>query len=242
MGHGTPDWWGSEPTETTFQVQDVGELAVRLGSIAAFDRRGNVIWLSSFENGLGEFNYDSQGAGGSVVISTATAHRGAYSCKLTAGSDVLMNAGVMKYLSYPVLSRIGGEIAFTWNTAIDYLLLIHQLWDGSNLYYFAIKLDPSLGKAYYWSSAAAWVEIANLPAWTTSITTYHIAKLVVDLETKKYGYLILDDVGHSLAGISGHTSVSALAPCMLFLVDVYGPGGTNPYIYVDDMIITQNEP
>lgn len=242
MGHGTPDWWGSEPGETTFMVQDVGELAARLGSIDVFDRRGNVVWLSGFENGLGEFYSVTSGAGASVLLSTATAHRGAYSCKLTTGSDIEKMASIMKVIAYPALSKFAGEGAFTWNTGIADLQFLLILYDGTNSYTFAVRFSQALGQIHYLNSAGGWTLIDTLPPWATATYLFQVAKLTVDLETGKYRNLILGDTGYDLSGISGYTVASATQPYLVFSIQLTGPGATNPSIYVDDVIITQNEP
>jgi hypothetical protein len=242
MGHGTPDWWGTEPTATTHKVSDLGELAARLGSIDTFDRRGDVVWLSGFENGLGEFRVVSGGTGASVVISTTATQRGAYSCKLTAGSSAPFLASISKLVPYPALSKFGTEAAFTWNTGISFLTLEMWLYNGTNYTRFAIKFDQVNSKIYYLNSVGGWTEIGNLPPWTTSNWIFHVAKLVVDLEAGVYARLIVDNTTHLFFSISGEVVASAVQPYLYSLVAMEGPGGTNPSIYVDNLIITQNEP
>lgn len=241
MPHGTPDWWGTEPTETIYPLQDVGELAARLGSIDTFDRRGNVIWLSGFESGLGGFVPSTSGTGAAVVVSTTTARTGPYSCKLTAGSDVLELAAIQRFVSYPVLSRFGGEFAFTWDTGIDRLRNEMLVYDGSNLTTFSIRLDETNSKIYYLNSGGGWTEFAALPAWGTEADLFHVGKLVVDLDLGEYVRFILDDTEHDLSGNSGKAEVDATYPHINFSARLTGPGGTNPSIYIDDMIVTQNE-
>jgi len=242
MGHGTPDWWGTEPTATVHKVSDLGELAARLGSIDTFDRRGDVVWLSGFEDGLAEFIPVRTGAGSDRNISTTTACKGAYSLKLTIGSNAEDMSGVEKWVPYPALSGFGGEVSFTWNTGLDRLEIWLILYDGTNRTYFAVNLSQTNGKIYYRNSAGGWTEIDSLPAWATATDLFHVAKLAIDLSTGKYMRLTLDNTGYSLAGISAEAPLSAVQPNLLFSVRAYGPGVTTPTIYVDDMIITQNEP
>ena len=218
------------------------ELAAVLSFAKRHDRRGNVLWLSSFENGLGEFYTAVNGTLASVSLSTAVALSGAYSCKLTAGSDSEKRAGVFKVISYPILSKVGGQAAFTWDTTIDHLLLDFSLYDGTNYTTFSVKFDPSLGKMQYFNSVSGWTDIAALPAWTTATYLFHVAKIVVDLDTGKYVRLIVDDTEYSLANISAYTTSSGVQPYLTFSIMVVGPGTTNPALYVDDVIITQNEP
>jgi len=63
MAHGTPDWGVTASKKTIYSLHDMGELAVRLGSIVSFDRRGDVIFSDSFQNGLGKVYASGVGAG-----------------------------------------------------------------------------------------------------------------------------------------------------------------------------------
>jgi len=57
VAHGTPDWGVTAGARTVYQMTDLGELAVRLGSIVTHDRRGDVIFLEDFEEGMGRWRF-----------------------------------------------------------------------------------------------------------------------------------------------------------------------------------------
>lgn len=242
MGHGTPDWWGSEPGETTFQVQDVGELAARLGSIDTFDRRGNVVWLTGFEEGLAPITTSVDGTGASAVLSATQAKFGAYSIKLTAGSDGGMNAFVIGRSPYPVLGAWGAEASFTVATLTGYIPLSFILYDGTNYHYFRIRYDHVNKTLDYLNSLNSWVSFATGVDLYAYDSCFHVFKLVVDFSADKYLRAIIDENEYSLAGIAGRVVLSAVAPHLFFSLAHYGRAGNNPYIYADGLIITQNEP
>ena len=89
MAHGTPDWGVTAGAVTTYQVTDLGELAVRLGSPISHDRRGDVIWWDDFECTLNKWQTVANGAGSSVALSDARARNGRYSALLISGSAVV---------------------------------------------------------------------------------------------------------------------------------------------------------
>jgi hypothetical protein len=242
MAHGTPDWWGTEPTATTHKVSDMGELAARLGSIVTFDRRGDVVWLSGFENGLAEFTKVRISDESNRNISTEAAYMGAYSLKLIIGSNTGDMSGIEKWLAYPALSKFGGEFAFTWHTDLDYLDVFFYFYDGINRTEFTIRFSDTNKKIYYLDSGGNLAEIDNLPAWVTTKEEFEVAKLVVDLEAGEYVRLILNNISYPLTGILGKVTSVAVRPMLIFAVRAYGPGATTPTIYLDNLIITQNEP
>ena len=57
MAHGAPDWFGTTPQGMVHRVADLAELAARLGSPDVFDRRGNVLFMDSFENGQNNWSH-----------------------------------------------------------------------------------------------------------------------------------------------------------------------------------------
>ncbi|GAI90305.1 unnamed protein product, partial [marine sediment metagenome] len=107
MPHGTPDWGLVGPKDTVYGLDDLGEHAVRLGTPHLWDRRGDVIWMSDFREGLGDVGtFVGPGAGGSVVLHTEYARQGAYCVQLTTDKDDEI-AFLHKYLPFPVYSSEG---------------------------------------------------------------------------------------------------------------------------------------
>jgi len=242
MPHGTPDWWGESPTSTIHQVTDAGELAVRMGSIDSYDRRGNVIWLTTFDDGLKSMHTATSGTGADVVLSAITAHDGAYSVKLVNGSDNSRFAEISKEVHPLVLSKVGLE--FSWASIYNdqHVQAWIDYYDGTNAHRFMVRYDEALDKLQYWSAAPAWVDIETDLALLRSSTTFHTIKLVVDLTTLEYVRVLLNDIEAPLTGIAGATIVSAADPLVECIVYNEGEALENHYIWVDNVIITQNEP
>lgn len=242
MAHGTADWWGSEPTSTVHQIQDVGELAVRLGSPVTFDRRGNVMFQTSFESGLTGMWTLVGGTGADVQLSISTAWQGAYSVKVIKGSDGALSAEIGKEVRPLVASKVGLE--FSWVSQFNDQQ--PQAWlkyyDGTNLYTFRVRYDEATNVLQYLDSSSVWQNIAtgiDLPA---SLWSFSTIKLVVDLDAKEYLRVILNETEHDISGITAPSAASGLAPSLKCLAHNTGAGADNHYIYVDNFIITQNEP
>lgn len=242
MGHGYPPWSGVKK-ETVFSLPiDMAELAARLGSIVTFDRRGDVLWLTDFDHGLAEIYTVASGIGSDHCLSTITTYRGAYSLKLIPGSADGDYAAATKLLPYPVLSKFGLEASFTWHADVDYLYLRIIIFSGTQRSWWEIRLHETDGKIYYYDEDGNIQEIDDLPNWLTSTYIFHTAKLVVDAETGNYVRLIVDDTGYPLGDYSGEVVDDATPPDMRCTISVYTTVGNNPPIYVDGVIITQNEP
>ena len=76
MAHGHPDYGGAAPLATVYTLQDLAELAARLGSIDVFDRRGNVLLLDDFESGIKKWLFGGTGSYSAGWICDRAEHGG----------------------------------------------------------------------------------------------------------------------------------------------------------------------
>ncbi|GAH57763.1 unnamed protein product, partial [marine sediment metagenome] len=116
--HGKPDW-GMQVKSTVYTLDELSELAVRLGSEVFFDRRGDVLLIDNFENGRTMSFWEKDGAGSEVVITADHARSGGYSTKLVGGSTDDLYADISYRLTYPVVSKFGFETHFSIPTQFD---------------------------------------------------------------------------------------------------------------------------
>lgn len=242
MGHGTPDWWGAEPGQTTFQVQDVGELAARLGSIDTFDRRGNVIFLEDFESGftprwLRESQYT-----GVPVLSGAGARSGAYSLKLETTPVSGAACGILCYRPLPVMGKIGLEASFAIGGHVGIIAVGMGLYDGTNFAIFSVRYLPPTDKWQYLDSAGAWVDLFTSMVLYESPTIFHTLKIVADYENGEYFYIIVNEREQGLSGIAGRTGEQVAIPSLVIYSTVINDDTNIGTAYLDDVIVTQNEP
>jgi len=242
MPHGTPDWWGVEPTSTVHQMQDAGELAVRLGSPVTFDRRGNVVFVDGFEDGLGAYQIDYTGTGASVVLSCLESRAGAYSAKLIGGSTANNYAQVFVYRPYPVESRVGMEASFAHDGDIATLTLAQFFVVGATQYRARVRYNHAASKLQYYDSAGNWQDLATGVSLYYLVGAFHTLKVVVDLTNGEYLRVALNNTEYDMEGIAMYTAGFPFADVWQAYVEVVSSVGHNGRAYVDDVILTQNEP
>lgn len=242
MPRDLPDYGALSAQATVYEVTDLGELAVRLGSIDTFDRRGDVIFLDSFEDGLNKWGSSAIGTGGSVALSNARVRNGCYSCLLTCGSDLARFASIYHYRPIPAVSILGMEFSFNLASNISRLMLIGWFYTGTQRVGFRITWRDTEGTLKYIDENGDEIEFASAVVLAQDPTLFHIMKLVIDPETPRYVRFILDSEEYDLS--AGSLLVSADATLAKLFVNVYleGRAGQNDAVYVDDVIITQNEP
>jgi len=242
MAHGTPDWGVTAGAVTTYQLTDLAELAARLGSIDTFDRRGDVVWLGGFEHGLNKWGSLVSGTGAAVGVSAARSRNGQFSALLTAGSDASRRAEIAREIALPVLSVLGCEVSFSLGSAIDLLDLVVDVFDGTNQVEYYVWWDADAETLNYLDVNGDVVVLATgVDPWKSQ-TLFHTLKLVVDSSAAQWVRLILDDQQYSLAGVAGWVIGPGTDRRLRLTVRLWGHAGDNDTLYVDDPIITQNEP
>lgn len=242
MGHGTPDWGVTAGAATVYQLTDLGELAVRLGSIVTHDRRGDVIFLDDFEGGLVAWLRTYGGDGADVQPSIARARSGHYSALLRAGSNVPRLAGLIHRQGFPALGVFGAEFSWVRETDIETLKMEFNLNTIPHFIRAAMRYEEATNELQYLNSAGGWVAFATGIDPTTRLHTFQTWKLVFDAVSQVYVRAIYNDVTYLLTDIPVQVEPIPLAPHLDYRVELVGRAAQNDEVYVDDVILTQNEP
>jgi len=242
MVHGAPDWGITSGKKTTYQITDLGEFAVRLGSIVNYDRLGDVIFLDDFEASILKWDSFGFGTGASVALSTESAKNGAQALKITTGDAAGNLSWTWKYLPLPVPGKIGAEISFALGSDIQYIELQLQVYTGATQHRAAVRYRPQDDTLQYYSQSQSLETFATEVDLYENDLTYHTLKLVVDLENAEYVRCRLNEATYDLTDVGYYTADSTDTPHFELLILVRNNSAGNHYVYVDDVILTQNEP
>ena len=242
MAGETPDWRRLNAQAVAFPVTDLGELAARLGSIDTYDRRGDVVFLEDFESGLVRWTSSSSGVGGTVDLSVAGARSGLFSARLVAGSDVLRRAALALVVPTPALSLVGLEVSFSLHADTRFVRARLLYSDGTRRYDFEIGYATATEELQIMSSAGFRVAVASGVTVRSGPQVHSTMKMAVDLTNLRYVRGQLNRFGVDLSAQEAHDATSTTRDDVELLLEHYADSGTNPILYADDVILTQNEP
>ncbi|MBA7597121.1 hypothetical protein ES703_04116 [subsurface metagenome] len=226
----------SEPIEAINRA----ELAARLGSIDTFDRRGDVIWMDDFESGVQKWRATVWG--GSFAWSADHARSGGFSAKLTTDTGLGDKIELRHFLPIQNLSRIGIELHIT--TGVN----LKQYEIGLKVFTAAISYNPwvrftAATSTWEYYDGSAWQPLAPITKLTTDEFIFVPIKMVVDYPNAKYVRLMVNDVKFDLSGYSCEVGLGGYPWCeALITISNTGDGGNPCTCYLDNVIITQNEP
>ena len=238
----TPDYGRLNAQQTVYPVLDLGELAVRLGSPITHDRRGDVIWWDDYEWTLNKWGVSAPGTGASAALSVARARNGRTSNLLTGASEGSISPTVTHLQAFPVLSLLGSEVSFSLGGSIGSFYMESDVYNGASLSSFVLRWDDTVDALYYKDAAGAYVELLDTGQLIPHATLFHTLKLVVDPVAGEYVRAILNEAEVDMAGVAGRVSADATAPSWLIAHALASRAGNNDTVYLDDAILTQNEP
>lgn len=242
MARGQPDFGAYQQTKTIVGVSDIGELAGRLGSIDTFDRGGQVVLLDDFEDNINKWDLSLTGAGSAIALSTDTAKNGAKSCKITTGDTIGDDSQMARYLGYPVSSKLGLEVSMAMHSFASPIDITLHTDNGTTWTVGRLRFKPDADTLQYLDSAGDYQDIStNVPVYLMK-QAFHTFKLVIDLETGKYVRAKVNQTTFDLSDIALHTSTFLVHNFLGVIITTYARGADNYDTYVDDLIITQNEP
>lgn len=216
------------------------ELAARLGSIDTFDRRGNVLWFDDFESGLNKWMPETPA--GSIAISAERARNGCFSCKLSTPAVANQWARIRHWLPYVFLSKMGFEFSFTWDADIKEIIFCIDFVGGGHNYVGAIKyLYPGFVRWQY--LAGDWFYRDIMPSYLMDDRdyTFNTVKLIIDFPNGKYDKCLINGQSFDLSQYP-LIEFARVAPNVITDIEIAAKADVVAYSYIDDVIITQNEP
>jgi len=242
MPRGQPDYGAYQTKTVGATLADMGDLAVRLGSIVEYDRRGDIVYLDNFENTI--LKWDRLGVGGgTAALSSGEAKSGSQSVKLNTAAVLVCAINLLK--SFVVLGtpRIGAEISLcNLGNNQDFLISL-SYWSGAAGHRAVMRYDHSLGNIEVEDTALGnWVVVAHVGAMRLAEHLFYPFKIVADFNTNRYIRCLFGGNEYDLSAI--------LLPPQLLAGGAYYRVGITlnndlaiaQAAWVDNFILTQNEP
>ncbi|KKL91542.1 hypothetical protein LCGC14_1893670 [marine sediment metagenome] len=242
MSRGQPDFGATQAKSTGASLSDMAELAARLGSIVTFDRRGDVIDFDDFEGATINWGRHEAIGVATGLHDFTLPKRGSQCIKLTTVNDPGDAKGIGKGLSLLPSGRIGAEISFAQPNDNIIFIMRFNWFNGITVRQSALKLDFTAKTLSYYDSDAAYQVIASDLTFISKEQVYYTIKLVVDYDTGKYVRAILADTEYDLSDYAIRSAASATLPYIGSVFFIYRKASTNGSLWLDQYILTQNEP
>lgn len=242
MPRGLPDYGQATEQYAIAGMADLGELAARLNSINVYDRRGFTIWMDDFEAPLLRWTPGFGGAGVAPVLSTTTSFLGVQSAFMNCPAAAVSRSDMHRILPLIRRGKVGIELwlqGFTKTTG--YLQIQLYMYDGVSPNYAELRYDTDAQTISIVHALGTTIIATNV--YMTNTGHYFLPiKLVADMDTDMYVRLL---VGETEYDISAYGLVLLPASANKFIqvaINLFGSAADDMWMYVDNGILTQNEP
>lgn len=222
-------------------IGDLAELAVRLESPHAYDRRGTVVWMTDFGHGLEGAVPGTSHAGCSYNISAERGHFGGYSLKMNPSDDKGSYVEWGNVVQFIESGPVGIEALVSVGADPDAVRVKILYFDGTTQSRAELNYDTASGDWTIRTGAATWVTVLSGFKMQADAMAWYSIKLVVDPSTGKYIRMQVAKESEDISSHDLYTLASANLGQLNGRVMVYGDAAKHAPIWVDGVIITQNE-
>jgi hypothetical protein len=237
---------GGFPLTLSYGGQDISlaELAARNNSINVFDRRGTVMWQDSFEDGLQKWITSTSGLA-TIVCSTDLSRSGSVSGRMY--NPDTENCQLVKSVPFASQSPFGFEASFARDlpggTTNIKILFELDVYDGANYIVGKLTYNEATTSLYYMDTAGNDILLSNTVDISSGVFDFSTVKLVIDSVKKQYVRCVLNGYVFDLRNIPLFEAVAAGSPFLESIISLEtADGASDSVAYIDDVIITKDEP
>jgi len=241
MARGAPDDSNVKVGKDVFRLDDLAELAVRIGSPVTYNRAGNVLLIDGFESGISAWKKGLFGVGVSIEASNELSYEGGTACRMESGTGATPLAQINRFIPVHSPCRMGFQVFFAPDDDL-YSFRIAMLYGlAPNTHNFTINYRHTTGELHYYTAGPAFLPLASPGIQYHDSNNWHNMKLVVDTETGEYVRLYFDDVAYDMAGLLPYTQVRVDGPMQYVSIHSWGTAIQSGNTFVDSVIVTYNE-
>lgn len=242
MPRGQPDYGVYQQQQAIVGLADIGEGAARLDAINVFDRRGFTVWQDDFEAPVLRWARGKVTTGQLAVLSTTTFFSGIQSVLLNVPKGVTPNSYISRHFPLIRLGRVGVEFWLQGLTkAPGHFDAIIEIYDGVTPTSAHLVYVSDTDTISIWTGGVLTPIATNV--WMSVFHHYFLPiKIVADMDTDYYTRLIIGETEYKLSTYP----LTVLAPsawrAILIWFYVFGSDADDMHMYLDNFILTQNEP
>lgn len=241
MTHGAPDYSNVQKQGGVYRLDDMAELAARLGSLLAYDRRGDIYWSYGFEYGVGDWTQLALGAGAAITLNATYFHNPPFSLNLTSGGAIGNLTRISRLFPVPYDLLMGFAVAVRPTSTTDLTEFNVMHYTGSVLWYTKISVNYTDGEITVTTAEEATHTITDAVAYLSSSFVFNHLKLVIDLNDHTLVRFGLNNASYSLAGYTMKQEASAVAERIYFDILNKNTAAESTDMFIDNIILTTNE-
>jgi hypothetical protein len=242
MARGSLDFSNVVNSGISFSVAPSWEAINRPLGLLSKDLRGQCLLYNDFEDGSPSASetFTNVPVYQGIAVNNIYPGNFSYRMKTNVGANSL--CALTFGLPYALADRCGHEALYYCNDSVTVIRHKLNYFSGSVVHESAVRFDTNDGKTYLLNNVGVYVDISSLVTHTFPDTHYQNIKLVVDFTTGKYLRVLINSVLYDISAYSYKQSASVVKSYLQYENRVNNFGANSAEIFVDNIIITGNEP
>ena len=241
MARGAPDDSNVVKQGAVYRLDDMAELAARLGSIYTYHRFGDVFLQEDFEKGVAKWVITKCGTGSYGSISGDRSLSGNQSFLAHMGAGHNSYVDIMKSLAPVPLGSVGFCFAFSLGSQFGKMLVCFTVYTGTRTLWGETDYYHDPGKISIWIDGPTEEDFILTGPLANTGKMFHILKIGLDTARQKYNYIYLDNQTYTPVDKSLVSWADSTAPRIDINIRCFGVDGDTADCYLDDIVLTQNE-
>jgi len=188
-----------------------------------------------------EWQVATWGAGGSVILSHDRSLHGRYSAKGVCGTSNSQCFELGRDLPFPQTGKLGAAITFFPDANLHDVEILAFIKNGVTYFEAGLKVQADQEKLFYADSAGVYQEVADGKLYGFEANCWHSVKLVFDLNADAYVRAMVNQTLVDLSAYALRSSASVSNPEFGIVFRFTDGDGSASVVYVDNIIITQND-
>ena len=235
FGLDAEDQWG--------QVLKTGnsDLAARLGSPVTWDWRGSLLYSHDFSRGRGPIVATTDGTGGAVALGPEYAGFGGYALKMTSGSDSDAYARAQLSVGANPSPRVGVAYRLSIDGAGDNIEVMVERMQGAGSPWAFARIDIINEVVQVLDDTSTWRTLGTI-AINLTATCYSWLKVVINQATGYYERVMYNEQEYDASAWEYPVISPDNNGTLLSQLTWFGRVGHNDVLYLDQVILTVNEP
>lgn len=242
MAHGAPDYSNVVKPKYTYRTDDLAELVARLSKSQSFNRSGEVLFYDDFEYGYDNYVIQEFGADAAVNLYTDKFVSKGICCELIPGSDGAMWSAITYRLPYIQIGNLATEFRFNYEDFVSKVDVYLYNDDGETQLGSIYRFDFDNQIISVYDESGSWQEIEDSLVLPTPETIFNFIKVVTNFDDRTYHKIYVNNQNWDVSDYGIKEYNTAGQGYMYFKIIAYGTATKNPSFWVDNIIVTGNEP
>ena len=218
------------------------DLSARLGSLAKYDWRGQVVFANDFSHGVYALFPSLSGTGAKIELTPVYWQQGGYSLWMEGGSDAGGSAYFYSGIGSSPSGRLGLSISFSLVNKPLYVRIKIMHETATYQRYGDIRLNYDIGQLEVYNGFSSTWDWSGTIGYLVSPFIFNNLKLVIDAANNKYVRVLYNDTVYTITNFQLKDAASGGNPRFYYEVAIYSNPGDTDAMCLDSVVLTVNEP